>query len=298
MKVAFVGDVHGCVVHALGAVVLLQRHRQIQLDAVVQVGDLGAYPSPGRWDDSSRQFGAGHPAQSDFFRLLDRAPRVAESIQRALEEVPPVLFLSGNHEDHDWLAWLHETSGAAVTPVDPLSAYHHVACGHVADVGGLRTAFLGMIESPGVMDFDADAYDALMAAEPGSIDVLVTHEGPHGMSNDRHGKAQGSAKLSRLIERLQPPVHIGGHYHHENGPRSYGRTASYALGQLVEPKVSRWDPVRDNPQQQVMRGSVGLLDTATLDFEFVHDDWLADVSGDELDLAGLLTGDSPRPTTP
>ncbi|QXJ20721.1 metallophosphoesterase [Actinomadura graeca] len=296
MKVAFVGDVHGCVVHALGAVVLLQRHRRIQLDAVVQVGDLGAYPSPGRWDDSSRRYGAEHPAQGDFFRLLDGDPRVAESVRRALDEVPPVLFLSGNHEDHDWLAWLHETSGAAVTPVDPLSAYHHVACGHVADVGGLRTAFLGMIELPGHMDFDPGAYGALMAAEPGSVDVLVTHEGPYGMSNDRNGNVQGSAKLSVLIERLQPSLHVGGHYHHENGPRRYGRTLSYALGQLVEPKVSRWDPVRDNPEQRVMRGSVGLLDTETLGFEYVRDDWLADLSGDELDLSGLLADGSPRPT--
>ncbi|GAA3986984.1 hypothetical protein GCM10023085_81310 [Actinomadura viridis] len=287
MKVAFFGDVHGCVLHALGAAVMLKRHRGIRPDALIQVGDLGAYPSPDRWDDPSRRFGAGHPAQSDFFRLLDPPAPLAESVRSALEEVPAFLFLSGNHEDHDWLAELHRTAAAPVTPVDPLGAYHHVVCGHTIEFGGRRTAFLGLIESPDGMDFDASAYSRLLAARPGSVDILVTHDGPYGMSEYR-GTVQGSAKLSRLIESLQPRLHIGGHYHHENGPRRYGRTVSYALSQLVLPKARRGDPEPLNPDQQVTPGSIGLLDTETYEFEYLRDPWLADVKGDDLDLARLV----------
>ncbi|NUR58203.1 MAG: hypothetical protein HOV87_05835 [Catenulispora sp.] len=287
MKVAFMGDVHGCVLHALGGVLMLQQRRGIRLDAVVQVGDLGAYPNADRFDPPSRRFIAYSPAQGDFFRLLDPSPDLATTVRAALEHVPPVLFVAGNHEDHEWLAALHETAGSPIAAVDPLGAFSHVACGTVIDVAGLRTAFLGRIESPD-MDFDPAAYAALSAAAPGSIDLLVTHEGPYGLSLNRSGDLQGSLKLTRLIEHLQPPLHISGHIHRENGPRTYGPTTSYALAQLVGPKATPYQPEGVNPTQQIAAGSIGLLDTETLAFEYLHDPWLAEVCGDEVDLVGIV----------
>ncbi|OLT13680.1 hypothetical protein BJF79_20055 [Actinomadura sp. CNU-125] len=158
MRVAFVGDVHGCVLHALGAAALLAEARG-RLDAVVQVGDLGAFPSVERWDEASRRFGGDHPAQHDFFRLLDPSPRLAEGVRLALTRVPPVVFVSGNHEDHEWLAG---REGA----VDPLGAFVHVPCGTVVDVAGLRFAFLGLIESEG-MDYDAMPTRGCWTRRPG-----------------------------------------------------------------------------------------------------------------------------------
>ncbi|GAA0398068.1 hypothetical protein Acor_34840 [Acrocarpospora corrugata] len=273
--------------HALGAAVMLRHRRGIKLDALIQVGDLGAFPSPERWDEPSRRFAADSPAQGDFFRLLDPAPRLAEGVRLALEEVPAFLFVSGNHEDHDWLATLH--GEAAVTPVDPLGAYRHVACGQVVDVAGQRVGFLGLADMPGRLDFDPDAYAQFRAAVPGSVDILITHDGPHGMSRNVHGVTQGSAKLTALIEHLQPRLHVSGHYHHESGPRQYGRTRSYALAQLVPPKITRWSPEPVNPGQSVAAGGVALLDTDTDTFEYIGDPWLAEVSGDDLDLAALVT---------
>lgn len=286
MKVAFFGDVHGRVLHALGAAVVLQRRRGIRVDAMVQVGDLGAFPSAERLDEATRRFIVGSPAEGDFFRLLDPSPRLAVGVRAVLERVPAFLFVSGNHEDHEWLAALHRAAGAVVTPVDPLGAYRHVACGSVVEVAGQRVAFLGLIESDR-MDYDAEAYGRLLAAEPGSVDVLVTHDGPHGLSEYR-GALQGSAKLSRLIEHLQPRLHVGGHYHHQNGPRRYGSTVSYTLADLVGAKVNHRTSEPVNPLQQIKPGAIGLLDTETYDFEYVHDAWLAEVSGDELDLAGII----------
>ncbi|GAA2064761.1 hypothetical protein GCM10009839_90390 [Catenulispora yoronensis] len=289
MKVAFIGDVHGCVLHALGSVLMLQQRRGVRLDAVVQVGDLGAYPSADRFDGPSRRFILDSPSQGDFFRLLDPTPELAASVRGALEQMPPVLFVAGNHEDHEWLASLHAASaGAGVVAVDPLGAFHHVECGRVVDVAGLRTAFLGLMEAPGKMDLDEAAYAALLAAEPGSVDLLITHEGPYGMSRGFRGEVQGSPKLTRLIEHLQPPLHISGHVHHENGPRYYGSTVSYTLAQLVGPKSTRYKPEGVNPEQRVTDGSVGLLDTETRAFEYLHDAWLAEVHGDDVDLAGIV----------
>jgi Icc-related predicted phosphoesterase len=285
VKIAFIGDVHGCVLHALGALMALQRHRGIRLDAAIQVGDLGAYPTLERMDRPSKRFAAGNPAQTEFFRLLDPPAELSATVHLALEQVPPVLFVSGNHEDFEWLARLHEARAASIVPVDPAGAFRHVVCGHTATVAGERIAFLGRIESPGYMDLDSAAYARLIAADAGSVDILVTHDGPYGMCQDWQGLTEGSPKLARLIEQLQPRLHISGHYHHENGPRQYGRTRSYALAELVYPKTNRRRPERANPGQAVAPGSIGLLDTQTQAFEYVHDEWLAGVCGDHIDLA-------------
>ena len=287
MKVAFFGDVHGRVLHALGAAVMFQKRRGTRLDALVQVGDLGSFPTPERLDEATRKFIVVNPAEGDFFRLLDPSPRLAEGVRAALEQVPAFLYVSGNHEDHEWLAARHQAADAVVTAVDPLGAYRHVACGNVIEVAGQRTAFLGRIESD-TMDYDPEAYDGLLTAEPGSVDILVTHDGPYGLSEYR-GMVQGSAKLTRLIEHLQPRVHVGGHYHHQNGPRRYGSTVSYTVADLVGTKANRRTGEPVNPRQQIKAGSIGVLDTETYEFEYVHDAWLAEVCGDELDLGALVT---------
>jgi Icc-related predicted phosphoesterase len=287
MLIAFLGDVHGRVLHALGALAALQNHRGIRLDAAIQVGDLGAFPTPERMDEPSRRFASENPAERDFFRLLNPSPELASAVRSVLERVPPILFVSGNHEDFAWLATLHTAAGAAVVPVDPLGAFHHIECGHQLTVAGQRIAALGLIEEPAKLDLDPTAHASLLAAEPGTVDILITHEGPYGMCEDWRGKPMGSPKLAALIDQLQPRLHVSGHYHHENGPRHYGRTHSYALAELVYPKTNRRRPEQANPDQRLIPGSIGLLDTDTYAFEYLHDDWLTEVRGDDIDLGQL-----------
>ncbi len=271
MRIAFIGDVHGCVLHALAALLEWQRRHGARLDAAIQVGDMGAYPTPERMDGPSKRFAAENPAQNDLFRLLAPSAEVASAVRGALGLIPPVLFASGNHEDFEWLDGLHLSHGRAIVPIDPCGAFHHVACGHVETLAGQRVAFLGRVEEPGYMDLDEAAYDRLMGAEPGSVDILVTHDGPHGLCQDWRGNPAGSPKLSRLIARLRPRLHVSGHYHHVNGPRHYGPTVSYALAQLVYPGRNRHRPELDNPGQRVTPGSIGVLDTETFTFEYVYE---------------------------
>lgn len=289
MKIAFLGDVHGCVLHALGALAALQDRRTIRLDAAIQVGDLGAYPVPERMDGPSRRFAAENPAQNDFFRLLDPPAELWPALRRARELLPPILFASGNHEDFEWLAGLHRAAGGdAIVPVDSGGTFKHVECGHTTTAAGQRIAFLGRVEVPGYMDLDDAAYARLLSTQPGSVDILVTHDGPYGLCQDWRGRTAGSPKLTTLIEHLQPRLHVSGHYHHVNGPRHYGRTVSYALAELVYPKQNRHHPAQANPAQRVMPGSIALLDTETYTVEYLHDAWLADIRGDRFDLGRAL----------
>jgi Icc-related predicted phosphoesterase len=241
MRVAFIGDVHGCVQQCAAAVSALS------VDLAIQVGDLGAYPSYADLPAEDREFVDANPAQGDIFRLLDGS--------MTLDVVVPILFLTGNHDDESWLKSLHQ--GKSVIPIDPGGVFSHVACGTVIEIADLRVGFLGGIEAP---EWGLDI-DLRAAANMTSVNVLVTHDGPYGLAT-WEGRTQGSVKLTQLIDLLQPRLHIHGHYHHMNGPRSYGRTLSYGLAQLVP-------PVRRNPDQRVVAGSIGILDTATLDFAYV-----------------------------
>lgn len=241
MRIAFLGDVHGCVQHAVAAVGALK------VDLAIQVGDLGAYRSYSDLPAEDREFVDTNPAQGDIFRLLDGSLSLSVDV--------PIWFITGNHDDTEWLESLHRKQ--SVVTIDPLGIFAHVACGTVLRVSGLSFGFLGGIEAP---EWGLDI-DLAAAAGLAGADVLVTHDGPYGLAT-WEGKIQGSAKLARLIDEVQPSLHVHGHYHHVNGPRTYRRTRSYGLAQLVP-------PLDQNPEQHVTDGSIGILDTATLEFDYV-----------------------------
>lgn len=242
MRIAFLGDVHGCVRHATSVV------NTLDVDLAIQVGDLGAYPSLDALPAGDRAFVDANPAQGDIFELLDRGLR--------LDVAAPVLFVTGNHDSSAWLTSLHD--GVAVVAIDPWQTFFHVACGETLEIAGRRFGFLGDIEEPDSgHDIDLAAAERLH----NNLDVLITHDGPFGLATWQ-GKTQGSAKLLRLIDEICPRLHIHGHYHHRNGPRRYGPTTSYCLAQLVPPRDQ--DAIGT-----VADGSVGILDTTTLAFEYV-----------------------------
>lgn len=278
VTIAFVGDVHGCVLHLLDVLARWQLHHAQTLDAVILVGDVGAFRTP---EAASREPGWHYtdenPAQLDWFRLLEPDDGLRRSLRRARAALPaPLLFISGNHEEHAWLEGLHQ--GSAVVTVDPEGLLAHVEDGSITVVEGLRVAALGRIEWPAPVAFSLDeqAYAGLWDLGPGAVDILVTHDGPIG-----------SPRIRALIDRLEPVLHVSGHYHHADGPRRYGVTVSWQLDQLVAAKTNRRRPWKDNPHQVVRPCALGVFD-ADAGFSYVTGEWLAETRGDRIDLDAVL----------
>jgi hypothetical protein len=279
VAIAFVGDMHGCALHTLGALVAWPPERRPLLDAVILVGDVGAFRTRAAFDrEPGAHYAVDNPAQLDWFRVLDPDDDLRATLARARERLPaPLLFISGNHEEHAWLDGLHG-DGPVVT-VDPTGLFAHVADGSVLDVAGRQVGALGRIEWVDDRPFALDhaAYQRLWDLGPGAIDILVTHDGP-----------ARSARVRALVERLRPRLHVSGHYHHADGPLRYGPTESWQLDQVVAPRANGRRPWKANPHQVIRSGALGVYEIDRDAFHFVTGEWLSEVRGDDLDLASLL----------
>jgi hypothetical protein len=279
VAIAFAGDMHGCALHLLGALVAWPAERRPPLDAVILVGDVGAFRTRAALDrEPGAEYAAENPAQLDWFRVLDPDDDLRAALARVHERLPaPLLFISGNHEEHAWLDGLH--GEAPVVTVDPGGLFAHVADGSVITVAGRRVGVLGRMEWPDDRPFSLDmaAYQRLWDLGAGEIDILVTHDGP-----------TGSPRIRALIERLQPALHVSGHYHHPDGPRRYGQTESWQLDQVVAPRANRRRPWADNPHQIIRPGALGVLDTDREAFHYVTGEWLSGIRGNRIDLAALV----------
>lgn len=272
MLIGFVGDLQGRVLHALALIVTWQQRNGRRFDLMVQVGDMGAFPDMPSLERTANRHFALDPSQRDFVRLMCADAGLAASLATLRRYLSgPVHFIRGNHEDFDWLEQLPRDSGSGTAAVDRCGLMRYVPDGTVMTFGGLRIAFLGGIEErDDAADINRSAYEALLALEPGSIDVLVTHQGPYGSSAGFKGDIHGSRMISQLIERIRPSFHVAGHAHVFAGPTRFGDTAYLGLDVIVA------SPLYHPDVQGFQPGCLGVLDTDHGKLEPVTDDWLAD----------------------
>jgi Icc-related predicted phosphoesterase len=275
LKLAFIGDTHGRVIHALAAIMEAQRQLGVRFDWVFQVGDFGAFPNPGeiRWIGVD----AVEPSAREFLNLL-RTPAPDQSLQRIRDQLSrPVVFLRGNHDSADWLRALPREG--ALAAADPHDLFQYAPDGSVLNLGAMTVAFLGGIEKPGPASFphpgseliDDLAFETLWALGPGRVDILITHEPPAGACTF----AEGSSRITELVRRLRPAVHVGGHLHVPVGPVAVAGTTYLGLSSLLR------SPARD-PARALQPGSIAVMDTGHAEAVHLDAPWLREIRADTL----------------
>ncbi|MDE2888259.1 MAG: metallophosphoesterase [Gemmatimonadota bacterium] len=272
MIVGFVGDLHGRVLHALALIATWQKQNRRRFDLLVQVGDMGAFPDMAILERTANRHFALDPSQRDFVRLMQADADLAEALSTLGGTIgTPVHFIRGNHEEFNWLEQLPRDSGSGTAAVDRFGLLRYVPDGTVMRFGKLRFAFLGGVEERSdAAGIDRNAYEALLTLKPGSIDVLVTHQGPYGSSAGFRGDIHGSRMITDLIERSRPTFHVAGHAHVSSGPTRFGDTSYLGLDCIVA------SPLYHPEAQGFQPGCLGVLDTDHSKLEPVTDDWLAD----------------------
>src|SRR5262245_46657186 len=101
-RFAVFGDVHGRVALMLTLARRWQQHTGCTLTAVLQVGDMGAFPDHHRLDDSTLRFARKDPDELGFRAFLE--PSADGEALLAPHDSPPIVFCRGNHEDFEYLA--------------------------------------------------------------------------------------------------------------------------------------------------------------------------------------------------
>jgi len=281
------GDVHGRVPLLLAITRLWQEHAGKRAAAVLQVGDMGAFPDHARLDEPTARMAHHDPDELGFRDFVTGAA----DIRRYLGEAgASVVFIRGNHEDFDYLAAVQQPAA-----LDPWQRLIYLPDGHTMDIQGhgvtVRIAGFGgvppTVEQRGrgkrerasfreaqrraaraPRRFTLEQADA--AFPDAAIDILLTHAGPRCPA-----MPFASPTLARLAERVHPRVHLFGHHHRVVGPTT-GPGGSLLVG------LEHLEFVDDG---RLRPGSCGLLTITARDaaFRFFHQDtdpWLADISKD------------------
>lgn len=272
MLIGFVGDLHGRVLHALALIVTWQKQSGRRFDMLIQVGDMGAFRDMSSLEQTANRHFALDPSQRDFVRLMQTDADLAEALSTLGGTIgTPVHFIRGNHEDFALLENLPRDSGSGTAAVDRFGLLRYVPDGMVMTFGKLRFAFLGGVEERSdAAGINRGAYEALLALGPGSIDVLVTHQGPYGSSTGFRGDIHGSQMTSQLIERIRPSFQVAGHAHVSAGPTRFSDTTYLGLDCVVA------SPLYHPEAQGFQPGCLAVLDTDDGDLRPITDDWLAD----------------------
>lgn len=281
MKIAFLGDLHGRVFHALALVTTWQEKNGKKLDMVIQVGDLGGHSLQAmiKNEDAFLRYAAEDSTEFDFVRLLRADGKLADSLHFIRKQLcGPIYFLRGNHEDAAWLREKAQQEHLSTVAVDPFDLFHYVKDGTILECDGVKLAIFGGVGSvlPGEEEdvlHDSAAYERLLKMGQGTFDILVAHDTPYGTGIGYYGQVFGSQQVSKLMEVVQPHSLVAGHAHHMRGPKNYGKTTYIGLSIIIKAR-------RVDPQRMVQPGSMAVYDTETRTLEFVMDDWLADFHGD------------------
>lgn len=259
----------------LPAFALAKRYQdefRIQLDGLLQVGDLGYFPDTTRLDSASRQHAARDPLELGISEFNNTNLATCRFFQK-LDPLLRLYFIAGNHEDHELLL-RHRRSRDAAWPVDD---FHRLWC---IDDGCVVTLPSGLLVA-GLWGIDGDAPKARRIRSPriridaaaacslcdgSAFDILLTHESPR----DAILMNSGSQEISSIIKSVQPQLAFFGHYH------SCGRLADCHFGGTRVFWMSGLEFRGPGSSAEPM--CMGLLSQtgATHEFRYLPSDWLAD----------------------
>src|SRR5579884_1011047 len=96
------GDLHGRVLPAFRLAQAWSREHGVALAGLLQVGDLGYFPDPGRYDRATRRF-AEKDALEAGVGLVARPSPEADAVFADGYCPGAMWFTAGNHEDYDLL---------------------------------------------------------------------------------------------------------------------------------------------------------------------------------------------------
>ena len=129
MLMAFVGDVHGRVLHAIAALAGRQKATRRPFDLIVQVGDLGAYPEVTRMDAATLRYLEADPTRRPISVGCSGVTAAARTTCGASGESSPPPSTSSVATTRTSHGWRPYRSRSGPTPRRPLRLEHELRVG-------------------------------------------------------------------------------------------------------------------------------------------------------------------------
>jgi hypothetical protein len=224
---AIFGDIHGRLSLMYTLALLWQKESGIKLEAIFQVGDMGAFPDLSSLDESTRKLAKKDRDELGFYDFYQNTTEAEFYLTH--EDSPNVYFIRGNHEDFNYLNTFSESS-----PIDRWGKIWFIPDGHtISLVRGDRTfRILGLGGLPPVNEnrlrgklarskyrkahqktnndprfFKQSIVEYILESSQ-QVDILITHAGPKCDL-----LLEGSTILMEVAKQVKPKVHIFGHHH-------------------------------------------------------------------------------------
>lgn len=281
MNIAVFADVHGRILLAFKVVERFQRETGINVDAILQAGDVGIFPDPAKLDKATLRHARIDESELGFSQFFLEPNALADQVFGSIN--CNMICVRGNHEDQQFLDELESQADGPSFSCDCYRRLHVLKTGHVLKVEGPDSSFnlmgVGRVGQPaGETESLRDKYiqpaeqQQIANAPMSEIDILLTHDA----KRDLIRPGIGMQEISAILENARPVYHFFGHT-----GESFSRRVD-ENGVTVSSKLSDFEWQNDNPANPLKSGCFGLLrwnGPSDHDYQVVEDEWLKEYTG-------------------
>lgn len=239
MNIAIFADLHGRILLCFKLCARWERETGQKIDLILQAGDLGVFAHESRLDKATRRYARKDPTELGFLtHFMAYDPKVAAVLA---ETTCPMIFVRGNHEDHDWLDELERQSSGALFAVD---AYKRIFClssgiPYTPSQSDKAPTILG-IGRTGPLVGESHSYrsqfiqpyeaNRLRRLKKSRCDILLTHDS----ARDSVTVGYGMKEIRQTLDSFSPSYHFYGHTGRPCNQKLYsnGVTLSVKLSDL------------------------------------------------------------------
>ncbi|MCU0425718.1 MAG: metallophosphoesterase [Candidatus Kapabacteria bacterium] len=243
LRFAVFADIHGKVLLPFLMVREFAEEYGETIDAILQCGDVGAFPDPEKFDKATLKHAKHNRDELGFFDDFTKRYDHTEAVLRRLGV--DMYCVRGNHEDHDFLDELEQQLGEDAWAF-PIDCYKHVfmlKSGVVMPFRYFGTTLnvlgIGRIgdrknrtEARFIQDYERERIAETIRQKP-HIHVLLTHD----TADDMTEQGYGMKELRTVLDELIPEVHFFGH----TGKPYTARLDNNELTQSVKIKELEFD---------------------------------------------------------
>lgn len=215
MRLAIFSDIHGKILLPFKLVHRYQEDTGNKIDAILQCGDIGAYPNLANLDKATIKHAR---ADRDELGFHDQFTRGDNAIKAFLDRLNVnMICVRGNHEDHDYLDALEKEHAAeSIFPIDIYNRVFVCRSGakQMLHINNESLSFVGIgrigdpknrVEKRFIQEYEKKEVRKLLKTKD-DFDILITHD----KQSDSH-RGYGMPELRALLDNVIFRYHFYGH---------------------------------------------------------------------------------------